>query len=185
MTPREKTLLVLLFGAGALALASLTPSGKALVTSAENAIGGAFVNRGLRANNPGNIRRSNIVWRNSYQSQAECEAAGRVWDTDFVVFFTIPDGERALGHQIATDLARGQNTVRLIVAGDPTMQLYGYAPASENDTETYITNVCNALGVTDSDVLDDSLRPQIAQAIMTEETGYKEDFSVLTQAVYS
>jgi hypothetical protein len=183
---REIVLLLALAGAAALFWYSRTSGGAAVVQSLTDSVAGAFVNRGVRNCNPGNIRRTNIRWQNSFADQASCEAAGRVWDNDFVVFYTMQDGERALGHQIATDLSRGQNTVRLMIAGDPSQGFYGYAPSSENDTETYIANVCEYLGVTDTDILDDSSRPQIAQAIMKQETGYIEsDPNVLAQAVYS
>jgi hypothetical protein len=185
MSDREITLLFLLIGAGALYWYSTTPTGAAFVSSATDAIAGAFVNRGIRNCNPGNIRRTSIQWRNSFATQAACESAGRVWDPDFVVFFTMPDGERALGHQLITDIGRGQNTVRLILAGDPDAGLYGYAPASENDTESYISDVCAAVGVADSTNLDTGYVPSLASAIMARETGYVEDPDTLFNAVYS
>lgn len=186
MSNRELFLLFSLAAAGALLWYSLTPNGAAVVQSVSDSVAGALVNRGVRNCNPGNIERSDIAWNNSFQTQAACEAANRVWDSTFVVFYTMQDGERALGHQIGTDLARGQNTVRLMIAGDPSQNFSGYAPSSENDTETYIANVCSWLGVADTDILDDSMRPQIAQAIMKQETGYIEsDPNVLATAVYS
>lgn len=186
MSNRELLLLITLAGAGALFWYSRTSGGSTVVQSLADSVAGALVNRGIRNCNPGNIERSGIAWNNSFQTQSACESAGRVWDTTFVVFYTMQDGERALGHQIATDLSRGQNTVRLMIAGDPSQNFSGYAPSSENDTETYISNVCSWLGVTDTDTLDDSMRPQIAQAIMKQETGYIEsDPNVLSNAVYS
>lgn len=185
MNARETGLLIALGVGIAALLYSLTDSGKALVSNIADAAGNLFVNRGIRNCNPGNIRNVGIAWNNSFRDQASCEAAGRVWDPDFVVFFTMPDGERALGHQIITDINRGQNTVRLILAGDPDLGFNGYAPASENDTESYISDVCSALDVADSTTLDTGSTPSLAAAIMKRETGYVEDPNVLFTAVYS
>lgn len=179
MNRREITLLVFLFGAGALYWYSTTPSGAGVFGSLGDAIGGVFMNRGVRNRNPGNIRRSSIVWRNSFQTQAACEAAGRVWDADFVVFFAMPDGERGIGHileQYAS--ADGINTCGGIANR--------YAPPSENDSASYANALAADLGVAPDTIIDvNSSLPQLAASIMKRETGYVEDPNVLQVAVYS
>lgn len=136
------------------------------------------MNRGIRNCNPGNLRRTSIVWNNSYQTQTACEAAGRVWDSDFVVFYTLFDGERALGHDLDNAVNAGYNT--------PSALISHYAPASDgNDTATYAQNVAAALGIDIGDQIDPSLLPQLTAAVMKQETSYVEDFNALSSAVYS
>lgn len=79
--------------------------------------------RGLRNNNPLNIR------HNSDTFQGEIE--GR--DKSFKTFSSMPYGYRAAFVTLATYLARGWNTIEKIVTH--------WAPSNENDTEKYIGEV--------------------------------------------
>lgn len=186
MNGREASLFVILGAAVAGFLYSLTDSGQTFFTNVANSASNLFMNRGIRNCNPGNIRRTGIQWRNSFLTQAACESAGRVWDPDFVVFYAMPDGERAIGHQLATDIGRGQNTVSLIIAGNRASGLYGYAPVEDgNDTDSYVAEVSDALGVAPETLIDTSSIPSLAAAIMKRETGYVEDSDTLFNAVYS
>lgn len=179
MSNREIALLFLLLGAGALYWYSTTPSGTAFVNSTADAIGGAFVNRGIRNCNPGNIRRSSNAWVGKFATQADCEAAGRVWDTAFEVFDTMEHGVRAMGHLLNTYAqSYGFNTVNQVV--------YRYAPPSDgNNTATYAANVANYLGVAPDTQIDIySILPNITLAMCQEETGYSEDVNTVTTWVY-
>jgi len=86
--------------------------------------------RGIRNNNPGNIRRgSPWLGRSAMQS-----------DSAFVQFDAPEYGIRALGILLRNYQAvRGLNTVRGIINR--------YAPPVENDTGSYVNSVANALGV--------------------------------------
>ena len=175
---------VLLFGVlGAFAigayLAAYTEAGRKLVAQASDEIGALFVNRGLRNCNPGNIRRTATAWNNSFQTQATCEAAGRVWDADFVVFYTMADGVRAVG-KILTSYARayGINTVEGIANR--------YAPPNENDTASYTDKLAAAVGVGPGQIIDVyASLPQLAQGIMYLETGYADTSDNIAQEVYT
>lgn len=179
MSNREIALLFLLVGAGALYWYSTTPSGAALVNSTSDAIAGAFVNRGIRNCNPGNIRRSSNAWVGKFATQADCEAAGRVWDTAFEVFDTMEHGVRAMGHLLTTYAqSYGFTTVSQVVQR--------YAPEADgNDTPTYIQHVADYLGVAGDTQIDIySVLPQLTLAMCQEETGYSEDVNLVTTWVY-
>lgn len=179
MTNREISLFFLLAGAGALYWYSTTPGGAAFVNSATDAIAGAFVNRGIRNCNPGNIRRSNNSWVGKFTSQESCEAAGRVWDPDFEVFDTVEHGVRAMGHLLTTyGQSYGLNTVLQVVSR--------YAPASDdNDTEGYASEVADYLRVAPDTQIDVYQQlPSITAAMMKRETGYSEDINLITTWVY-
>lgn len=179
LSNREIALLFLLVGTGALYWYSTTASGTALVNSASDAIAGAFVNRGIRNCNPGNIRRSSNAWVGKFTSQAQCEAAGRVWDTAFEVFDTMEHGVRAMGHLLTTYAqSYGINTVDGVVDR--------YAPASDgNDVDSYKAEVSDYLGVAPQTQIDIySILPQITLAMCQRETGYSEDVNTVTTWVY-
>lgn len=86
--------------------------------------------RGLRNNNPGNLRPTGARW------------AGQVipgTDPGFMQFTSMPYGIRALFVDLVNKHKRGLDTLREI--------LYVYAPPSENRTESYISNVSTATGI--------------------------------------
>jgi len=177
---RVAILLVLLGSAVTAYFYSRTRGGQDLLTSASDAIGGLFVNRGIRNCNPGNIRRTSDHWLNSFASQAECEAAGRVWDSEFVVFYTMADGVRAMGHLLSNyDRKYGLTTVAQIVTR--------YAPPEDgNDTASYIAEVAGALGVSYDTVIDvQSMLPQLTAAMMMRETGYSDSYDNIAAEVYA
>jgi len=79
--------------------------------------------RGLRNNNPLNIRHS--------VEHFQGEIKGK--DKSFKTFSSLPYGYRAGFVILGTYLSQGLNTVEKIVAH--------WAPSTENDTESYIANV--------------------------------------------
>jgi hypothetical protein len=88
-----------------------------------------MIPRGLRNNNPLNIR------HNSDTFQGETKGV----DKSFKTFETMPYGYRAAFVTLATYLSRGWNTIEKIVSR--------WAPPIENDTEKYIANVVKWSGV--------------------------------------
>jgi hypothetical protein len=179
-TQRAVVVVLLLAGTAGAAFAIGTETGRKALSDVTDAIKNLFVNRGQRNCNPGNIRRvPGQTWNGSYTSQEQCEAAGRVWDADFEVFYSFADGERALGHVLSTyGSAYGLNTVRLIVSR--------YAPPAENDTDSYVQFVATQLNVAPDTIIDvqESL-PTLAGAIMVRETGFTDSFDNIYNAVYS
>jgi hypothetical protein len=92
--------------------------------------------RGLRNNNPGNIRYTNIAWK------------GKIYppnkkDNEFEEFESIQYGVRAMTKNFNTYIKR-----------DPDITLYEmiakWAPPTENDTQSYIKSVVKRTGVPSS-----------------------------------
>lgn len=94
--------------------------------------------RGLRNNNPGNIRNSSTVW------QGEVRPSG---DRDFKQFQSMAYGYRAM-IKLLQNYSRlnGCHTLRTMVSR--------WAPPSENDTRSYISTVAKLTGLDPDDRVD-------------------------------
>lgn len=109
------------------------------------------VPRGIRNNNPGNLR-------------AARNATGN--DGGFVTFDTPEDGISALARQLRLYNARGNNTLSGIIST--------FAPPSENDTAAYISEVSRRTGFRPDrklDIEDPQVTEKIAGAIIHHENG--------------
>jgi len=94
--------------------------------------------RGIRNNNPGNIRRSRDPWQGLARDQP---------DIAFFTFATMPDGVRAAARIFITYYDKyGLDTVRKVITR--------WAPPAENDTDAYVAAVSAALGVGSDDPID-------------------------------
>ncbi len=93
--------------------------------------------RGIRNNNPGNIRKGE-AWQGLATEQT---------DEAFCVFRSAEYGIRALVKVLLTyEKKYGLNTVRKIISR--------YAPESENDTGAYVSSVAGQLGVSPDEVIE-------------------------------
>ncbi|MBL1277447.1 MAG: hypothetical protein COB30_015305 [Ectothiorhodospiraceae bacterium] len=112
--------------------------------------------RGIRNNNPGNIRHSSAQWDGMRLTQS---------DSAFVQFTSPVYGLRALAKLLFNyQRLYGINTVRGIISR--------WAPSSENNTEAYIFVVANALNVHPDGPLDmRSAMPELVAAIVKHENG--------------
>lgn len=97
----------------------------------------ATIPRGIRNNNPLNIRRSASRWRGMSAQQN---------DPAFVQFENIRWGLRAGVMLLANYIAHGYNTPRKIINR--------WAPASENVTAAYIVAVCSYCNIRPDDVVE-------------------------------
>jgi len=87
--------------------------------------------RGLRNNNPGNIRRSSTQWEGLSKSQT---------DPEFFQFVTPEYGIRAMVKILKTyEYSYGLKTIRKVISR--------WAPPSENDTESYVNSVASSVGI--------------------------------------
>lgn len=123
--------------------------------------------RGIRNNNPGNIR-----WGDDWKGLVP--QAQRT-DKNFCQFLDIKWGIRALVKVLLNYRKRpgmpgvgdsGIDTVREIISR--------WAPPNENDTEAYIQSVAKACGVKSNaaiDLTDKQLMMKMVQAIITHENG--------------
>lgn len=111
--------------------------------------------RGIRNNNPGNIRKTGIKWQGMAPESEQT-------DKDFVVFTAPKWGIRAMARDLKTDYAQGQRTVRALINE--------WAPPVENNTSAYVDAVSRALGVKPDDTLTLSthLEPLVRAIILHE-----------------
>lgn len=96
------------------------------------------MSRGLRNNNPGNIRHSRVRYKGEVRPSR---------DPDFKEFSTMAYGYRAVFVLLDTYRSRyGLNTIR--------QMLNRYAPPTENFTEGYVRFVADYAGVMPDEVVD-------------------------------
>lgn len=157
-------------GGGAAAAASGTDSPTAQVLSVFQTIGeslGIMQPKGIRNNNPGNLRYvPSIAWK----GQTGSDGSG------YAVFDTAEDGIRAMGHELRDYLGRQENTVASIIST--------WAPSNENDTNAYIADVAGRLGVDPQQPLDGGAIPALAQAIIIHENG-SDPYGIAAIAAWS
>ena len=125
--------------------------------------------RGFRNNNWLNIRKSDNAWQGKIQNGS---------DVAFEQFETPELGIRAAAKNIKTYASRGKNTVRDIIST--------WAPATENDTNSYITNVSSRMGVNPDqviDVNDQNTMVKLLSAMTISENGREGDIGVIQRGV--
>ena len=123
--------------------------------------------RGIRNNNPGNIRVSKDQWEGMTGD-----------DGSFVIFDSPESGVRALGKNLLSYGRQGYDSIEKIINR--------WAPPNENDTQAYIDSVVAATGIpaTQSlDLSDPDTLSSLAQAISFHETGSRYDPEVYQQGV--
>ena len=107
------------------------------------------MSRGLRNNNPGNIRKDGTRWQGE-----------RIPSTDpsFKQFESMAYGYRAM-LKLLTNYARlhGCRTIRTIISR--------WAPPSENNTEAYIATVSRLTGIAPDRVIDIASRDQMCRLV--------------------
>jgi len=112
--------------------------------------------RGIRLNNPGNIRHGDD-WRGMAPDQP---------DSDFVLFTDPRFGIRAMVRILKSYERRGIRTVSEIINT--------WAPPIENNTAAYVASVAGRMGVTPSTPVDLDNKDQVVellQAIVLHENG--------------
>lgn len=112
--------------------------------------------RGIRNNNPGNIRAG------AFANSMGATGADK---NGFAIFSDMQAGVRAAIHLLHGYISRGYGTVRKIISR--------WAPSSENDTESYIAAVAKKLGISADQQVSDNQLPLLAQAIFAHENGAK------------
>ena len=115
-----------------------------------------MISRGIRNNNPGNIRRTQIAWRG--------EVPGA--DKDFETFSSPEYGIRAMGKLLQNYGDEGINTITKIINR--------YAPTNENDTGAYVRAVAKTTGLLPDQALtltDPVILTALVKAIIVHENG--------------
>jgi hypothetical protein len=122
---------------------------------AKSFIGQSNLPRGLRNNNPGNLRYTpSIKWVGQTGS-----------DGAFSIFSNLAYGIRAYGMDLRNDIKKGKNTIDKLI--------YEFAPPSENNTEAYINNVSKISGISRKQILtpDIDTLTKIAKGMFSVELG--------------
>jgi len=127
--------------------------------------------RGIRNNNPGNIRRTSTKWDGMRAVQR---------DASFIEFIAPEYGIRALAKVIMNYQKRyGINTIRGVVSR--------WAPSSENNTKAYIASVAAQAGISADAPLDLTRRAAllpIVEAIIKHENGQQPyDISLMNKSL--
>lgn len=138
---------------------SRTEKGKQVVSEAAAQIGKTV--RGLRNNNPGNVRESSLDKTQWIGERASDD------DPAFEEFTEMRYGVRASAIVF-------RNYQRLYNLQSVAQMLARWAPPSENDTANYIKVVCQRVGVNDSTAInleDDEMCFRFLRAIFRHECG--------------
>lgn len=136
------------------------------VTVTAKRLANALTPRGLRNNNPLNLRRTSIPWRGKVATPARAAELGMQWDADYEQFEHPGYGVRAGAKDLRNDFHRdGKHTVAALIQE--------FAPHVENPTDAYIANVARAIGVNPRVPFDleSNIVPMIA-AMIRQENGY-------------
>ena len=116
----------------------------------------SFKIRGLRNNNPGNIRISTIPWDGKVPVSQNT-------DGDFEQFYNAEDGIRAMARNLLTYYNRGLDTIEKMIST--------WAPSNENDTAAYIRSVSMKTGIdSKAKYPRDNIAP-LVKAIIVHENG--------------
>ena len=115
------------------------------------------LSRGIRNNNPGNIRKTSIDWKGEVPDDLKT-------DDEFEKFIAPLFGIRAIVRILNKGAAAGRDTVREIITR--------WAPPSENDTDAYIRSVSRRTGLgADQPIVFAERMPDLLDAIITHENG--------------
>ncbi len=126
--------------------------------------------RGIRNNNPGNIRENQRV-----DYDWEGEASGD-YDSEFEEFESPEYGIRAMVRIFKSYRNRGIDTVAGIIST--------WAPPSENNTGDYIDAVASKLGVEAHTPISESYYPGLVAAIIHHENGQQPyDMATIEQGI--
>jgi len=152
---KETQQLLLAVGLSGIALYLLaTKSGQGVSSQISTGIQNMLTSRGLRNNNPGNIRLSNTTWQGQSATQT---------DGSFIQFDSPEYGIRAIAKILNSYASRGINTVQDIINT--------WAPSTENNTAAYIQDVANQMGVSPDATVTDANKASLIAAIITHENG--------------
>ena len=161
MQKRERTLLWVLGGTLVLYLLARTNQGSALVTDILTS-----GSRGIRNNNPGNIRKSSSIWAGQAPPEAQSDPA-------FVIFTAPEYGIRAMAKILKTYFSRGVDTIEKVIST--------WAPETENNTGAYIAAVTKSAGIPASARLSSADLSRLIPAIIQHENGTQPYSSILIE----
>ena len=129
--------------------------------------------RGIRNNNPLNLRRSGDLWRGLSPTQK---------DPDFAQFTTMTWGIRAAFVNVRTHLTRDKKAHRPTTVSS---EISRWAPPKENDTRAYVEAVCKKGALKADEPLDWRNKNQLCRllwAMAHHENGQTLSFQLFETA---
>jgi hypothetical protein len=128
------------------------------------------LSRGVRNNNPGNLRITSIPWRGKVNVSENTDGA-------FEQFTDVSWGIRALVKDVVGDIQEGKSTIRQLISE--------FAPPSENDTESYIQNVAAWVNLSPNQPLplDRTTLRRLVRAIIQHENGAESAAFITDQMI--
>lgn len=126
----SKTLKILAAGVAAWLLLPKRATGPATFTDRDSYLGFSNLPRGIRNNNPGNLKISSSPWRGKIPPE-------RNTDGTFEQFQNYAYGLRAMIKLLLNYMGDGKTTIRQIIRK--------YAPSTDNNTEAYVQAVSQAI----------------------------------------
>lgn len=129
--------------------------------------------RGIRNNNPGNLR-----WGADWNG---LDSEGKKQDKEFCVFLEPMFGIRALARLLMNYYRiHGLNTIRKIIER--------YAPCGENNTDAYVNHVCKLMGIGADDIIniydENTIRPLVKAIIQHENGVMPYDDKVINEGLF-
>lgn len=117
-----------------------------------------LIPRGLRLNNPGNIRHvAGVIWKGQSPIQT---------DPDFVQFDDAIYGLRAIARILMSYAREGIDTL--------TGAIDRWAPPNENNSQAYVADVCADCKIGPTAIIDlVSMLPEVVPSIVKHEQGYQ------------
>lgn len=131
-----------------------TQSGKGISQQIATGIENMITPRGIRNNNPGNIRLGTANWQGQSTAQT---------DGSFIQFSDPVYGIRAIAKIISSYANRGITTVQDIINT--------WAPPTENDTAAYIDAVAGQMGIAPNEQVTAANKADLIAAIIQHENG--------------
>lgn len=189
MNKNERTLILLLIlggfvlanrkkiGSGAARIATAATTGATTVAKATvEQFRNMTLPRGVRNNNPGNLRITTINWKGKVPNTQNSDRSFE----QFVDSQGIPGhiwGIRALFKDIYGDIfSKGDHTVQKLISS--------YAPPHENATQVYIGVVAKAIGKSPTAPIEKSDLPKLVAAIIAHENaGYQYPDADIMKAI--
>lgn len=114
--------------------------------------------RGIRNNNPANLRLTSENWQGKVPNSQNTDGA-------FEQFYELRYGLRAMMRNIITQVERGHNTIFALISV--------LSPSIENNTEEYIKAVVSSLGLAPFGIIDltEDTMIRLCKIIATMENG--------------
>ncbi len=129
----------------------------------------AIDKRGIRNNNPGNIRIGSSKWKGKILKEKNS-------DGSFEQFVSYEYGVRALIILLKSYVKQGHNTINKIITR--------YAPSHENNTELYINSVVDGTGIGSDEVIN-GISKELAFSLVVSIIKMENGGEYITKSIFN